>query len=127
MRFPLQRAVVPKVALPHVALLGAATGLALAATPAAADWRYCLARGPDRTVYLSAPFSTVAAMPTLDAAFGRMLDRTHRSHDPVQCPRAEDAASLRAMRHTALRYNRQDGKTVVEIDWTPDRDAAAKP
>ena len=121
MRLPLQSAVVLKVAV-----LGAATGLALAATPAAADWHYCLARAPSRTVYLSAPFSTVAAMPTLDAAFGRMLDRTHRAHDPVQCPRAEDAAALRAMRHTALRYNRQDGVTVVEIDWTPDRDAAAK-
>lgn len=117
MRFLLQGAV----------LLGAATGLALAATPAAADWRYCLARGPARTVYLSAPFSTVAAMPSLDAAFGLMLDRTHRAHDPVQCPRADSAAALRAMRLTALRYNRQDGETVVELDWTPDRDAAAKP
>ncbi|GJD60975.1 hypothetical protein [Methylobacterium frigidaeris] len=108
-------------------LPGAVIGVTLVATPAVADWRYCLARGPDRTVYLSAPFSTVAAMPALDAAFGRMLDRTKRPHHPVQCPRADDAASLRAMRLTALRYNRQDGETVVELDWTPDRDAAAKP
>ncbi|MGX7705396.1 hypothetical protein [Methylobacterium sp. Gmos1] len=107
-------------------LPGAVIGVVLAATPAAADWRYCLARGPARTVYLSAPFSTVAAMPTLDAAFGRMLDRTKRPHDPVQCPRADDAAALRAMRLTALRYNREDGETVVELDWTPDRDAAAR-
>ncbi|TGD99356.1 hypothetical protein [Methylobacterium nonmethylotrophicum] len=107
-------------------LAGILTGALLAATPAAADWRYCLARGPGRTVYLSAPFSTVAAMPSLDAAFGRMLDRTRRAHDPVQCPRAEDANALRAMRQTALRYNREDGETVVELDWTPDRDAAAK-
>lgn len=107
-------------------LPGAVIGVALAANPAAADWRYCLARGPAGTVYLSAPFSTVAAMPALDAAFGRMLDRTKRPHDPVQCPRADDAASLRAMRHTALRYNREEGKTVVELDWSPDRDAAAR-
>jgi hypothetical protein len=110
----------------RVLLLGAVAGLTLAAAPAAADWRYCLARGPARTVYLSTPFSTVAAMPSLDAAFGRMLDRTHRVHDPVQCPRAEDAKALLAMRQTALRYNREDGETVVELDWTPDRDAAAR-
>ncbi|TNC14184.1 hypothetical protein FF100_08360 [Methylobacterium terricola] len=108
-----------------VLVLGALAGTVLAAAPAAADWRYCLARGPARTFYLSAPFSTVAAMPSLDAAFARMLDRTHRIHDPVQCPRAEDAKALRAMRQTALRYNRDDGATVVELDWTPDRDAAA--
>ncbi|AWN45448.1 hypothetical protein DK419_03210 [Methylobacterium terrae] len=111
----------------RVLFLGAAAALVLTAAPAAADWRYCLARGPARTVYLSAPFSTVAAMPSLDAAFGRMLDRTHRTHDPVQCPRAEDAGALRAMRLTALRYNREDGQTVVELDWTPDRDAAGRP
>ncbi|KMO19603.1 hypothetical protein [Methylobacterium platani] len=110
----------------RVLLPGAVAGLVLAAAPAAADWRYCLARGPDRTVYLSSPFSTVAAMPSLDAAFGQMLDRTHRAHDPVQCPRAEDAKALRAMRQTALRYNREDGVTVVELDWAPDRDAAAR-
>ncbi|MFH6781638.1 MULTISPECIES: hypothetical protein [Methylobacterium] len=110
----------------RVLLLGACAGLTLAAAPAAADWRYCLARGPARTVYLSAPFSTVAAMPSLDAGFGRMLDRTHRAHDPVQCPRAEDAKALHAMRRTALRYNREDGETVVELDWTPDRDAAER-
>ena len=38
---------------------------------------------------------------------------------------AGDAAALRAMRLAALRYNRQDGETVVELDWTPDRDASA--
>lgn len=110
----------------RVLFLGIVAGSVLAAAPAAADWRYCLARGPVRMVYLSAPFSTVAAMPTLDAAFGRMLDRTHRAHDPVQCPRAEDAKALQAMRQTALRYSRGDGATVVELDWTPDRDAAAR-
>jgi hypothetical protein len=106
-------------------LAGTLAGAVLAVTPAAADWRYCLARGPARTVYLSAPFSTVAAMPSLDAAFAAMLDRTRRAHDPVQCPRAGDAAALRAMRLAALRYNRQDGETVVELAWTPDRDASA--
>lgn len=107
--------------------LGALAGAVLAATPAVADWRYCLARGSGRTVYLSAPFSTVAAMPALDAAFAQMLDRTHRAHDPVQCPRAEDAKALLAMRLTALRYNREDGQRVVEVDWTPERESAAKP
>ncbi|GJE02852.1 hypothetical protein [Methylobacterium isbiliense] len=90
------------------------------ATPAAADWRYCLARGPAGTVYLSTPFSSVDAMVSLGEAFGRRLDTEKRAHDPVQCPRAGDAAALRAMREAALRFNRQEGLTVVEVNWAPD-------
>ena len=91
----------------------------LAAAPAAADWHYCLARGPARTMYLSAPFTIGTETPSLDAAFATMLDRTSRPHEPVQCPRASGAADLRAMRLTALRYNRQEGETIIELDWTP--------
>ncbi|GJD47416.1 hypothetical protein OPKNFCMD_0123 [Methylobacterium crusticola] len=104
-------------------LLFAAAILA-AVQPAAADWRYCLARGPGRTVYLSGTFASLDAMTSLDAAFGRMLDRTNRAHDPVQCPRAADATALRAMRQTAMRFNREDGETVVETNWTPEQEAA---
>jgi hypothetical protein len=102
-------------------LLLATLLLPVLAAPAAADWRYCLARGPERTVYVSVPFSSVDAMDRIGAAFAQDLDREKRAHDPVQCPRAGEAALLRAMRHAALRFNREEGLTIVELDWTPER------
>ncbi|MFE1598471.1 hypothetical protein [Methylobacterium sp. ID0610] len=97
--------------------------LSILAAPALADWRYCLARGPHRTVYVSAPFSSLETLDRLGTAFAQELDRERHAHDPVQCPRAEEAASLRAMRHSALRFNREEGETIVELDWLPERDA----
>lgn len=97
--------------------------LLLLAGPALADWRYCLARAPQRIVYVSAPFSTLDSMDRINAAFAQRLDRDQRVHDPVQCPRAEAATVLRAMRQAALRFNREEGETVVELDWAPERAA----
>ncbi|ACA17478.1 conserved hypothetical protein [Methylobacterium sp. 4-46] len=98
-----------------------ALGLLLLTGPALADWRYCLARGPQQVVYVSLPFTTVDAIDRVGAAFAHALDEERRVHDPVQCPRADGALALRAMRQAALRFNREEGQAVVELDWTPER------
>ncbi|MGY2048703.1 hypothetical protein [Methylobacterium sp. JK268] len=105
--------------LPLISAL-AILGPALLAGPARADWRYCLARAPQQVVYVSPAFRSVDAVDRIGAAFARRLDGDHHAHDPVQCPRADEAGPLRAMRLSALRFNREDGFAIVELDWAPD-------
>lgn len=86
----------------------------------AAEWRYCLALSQARhTVYMSAPFPNNESMETVEAAFGRVLDRALLPHDSVQCPRGGDAQSLAAMKQQAMQFNQASGNKVVQLNWRP--------
>lgn len=86
----------------------------------AAEWRYCLALSPARhAVYMSAPFPNDASMETIEAAFGRVLDRALLPHDSVQCPRGGDAQSIAAMKLQAIQFNQASGNKVVQLNWRP--------
>jgi len=85
-----------------------------------AEWRYCLALSPARhTVYMSAPFPNSELMETVEAEFGRVLDRASLPHDSVQCPRGGDAQSIAAMKQQAMQFNQASGNKVVQINWRP--------
>jgi hypothetical protein len=102
--------------LPAVAMLFAATDGRAAQT---AEWRYCLALAPARhTVYMSAPFANDESMETIEATFGRTLDRALVQHDSVQCPMG-DAQSIAAMRLQAIQYNEASGNKIVQLHWRP--------
>jgi hypothetical protein len=58
----------------------------------------------------------------LEVDFGRALDNAHIQYDSVQCPRG-DTRLISTIRLQAIRYNRDSGNTVVELDWTPARNA----
>ena len=103
------------------ALMAAAVLIAGVGAPAAsaAEWRYCLAAVPaQHKIYMSAAFPTDSAMETLEAAFGRALDRALIQHDAVQCPRG-DQQSIAAMKLKAIQFNRDSGNKVVEFNWRP--------
>jgi hypothetical protein len=86
----------------------------------AAEWRYCLAQSTARhTVYMSAPFPNDVAMETIEAAFGRVLDRALLPHDSVQCPRGGDAQSIAAMKLQAIQFSQANGDKVVQLNWRP--------
>lgn len=85
----------------------------------AADWRYCLAVSPaQHTVYMSAPFSDDESMETIEAEFGRALDRVFVQHDSVQCPLGS-ARSIGSMKAQAIQYNQASGNKIVQLNWRP--------
>jgi hypothetical protein len=93
----------------------------LAGRAQAEDWRYCLSvLGPERKVYMSAPFQTDKSMERLQDDFAAALNRAGLRHGAGQCPRADDEASITVMHSQAVRFNRETGNAVVEFDrWTP--------
>ena len=87
---------------------------------AAGDWRYCLAPSHEAgKVYLSLPFPVSLAAGDPESEFGRMLERSGRPHDDVQCPRANDESAALVMQQQAIDYNRQAGNKVVRLNWAP--------
>lgn len=96
------------------------------ATPAWADWHFCLVSDrAAKRVYLSAPFLSSAASAALDADLDADLSRRRFAHDTVQCPRADDQIDALAMRQHAVRFNREFGREVFDFDWRP-ADAVAR-
>jgi hypothetical protein len=92
-------------------------GLQLAA---AAEWRFCVApSGPERKIYMTAPFLAATPMEAMENGFRQALDRSGRRHDSVQCPSGPNEQAVRRMRQHADDFNRQMGNEVVPIDWKP--------
>jgi hypothetical protein len=87
------------------------------------EWRYCLASSrAQNTTYMSSAFLADESMKGLEVDFGRVLDHVHVQYDSVQCLRG-DTRSISTIRLQAIRYNRDSGNTVVELDWSPTRSA----
>ena len=103
----------------RAAAIGAAA-VVVTATAARADWRYCYASAPDQQrLYVSSPFVQTQPMEVIEDAFRRMLEGRRIEPHAVACPRGHDEAEVRdRMDHTAS-YNRQNGNTVVPLDWSP--------
>lgn len=97
-------------------------------SPALADWHFCLvADHPAKRVYLSAPFLSNTASAALDADLDADLARRRFPHDTVQCPRADDQIDALAMRQHAVRFNREFGREVFDLDWRPADAVAQRP
>jgi hypothetical protein len=80
-------------------------------------WRYCLASShAQRTVHFSQIFPSDLDINRLQREFGRELDRVRIQHDSVQCPQG-DQQSIAIMRQHAIRFNRELGNSIVELDW----------
>ena len=95
-----------------------AAGLVLAVSGAAqADgWQYCLALSQaDHRTYVS---GISVETPGAEGAFSTSIADAGLQVDEVQCPRADDHATLVVMRDYAIRYNRQAGMTVVRLPET---------
>lgn len=102
------------------ALLVGVAAVVATATAAQADWRYCYASSSEQhRFYVSSPFVQTQPMEVIEAAFRRMLEERRIESRAAACPRGHDEAEVRArMDHTAS-YNRQNGNTVVPLDWSP--------
>lgn len=99
------------VAVVVAVVAGAAVPLAMAD-----DWQYCLAPSrDDHKVYMSPPFPTRGRAGDADAAFGLLLDQKGYPHDNVQCPRADDANAIAAMRQHAININIGSGNAIVGL------------
>jgi hypothetical protein len=84
----------------------------------AAEWRFCVApSGPERKIYVTAPFLTAAPMEAMENGFRQALDNSGRRHDSVQCPTGPNEQAVRVMRQHADDFNRQMGNEVVPVDW----------
>jgi len=87
---------------------------------AAAEWRFCIAPShQERKIYMTAVFPSVTPMEVVEDGFHRLLDRSGRRHDSVQCPTGPNEPAVRAMRQHADDFNRQMGNEVVPVDWKP--------
>jgi hypothetical protein len=110
-----------------MAVIRASGGRALAvgvavvfSTAALADWRYCYASAPDQhRFYMSLPFVQTQPAETIEDAFRRMLDERGIQPRAVVCPRGHDQAEVQERMDHATSYNRQNGNTVVPLDWSP--------
>ena len=95
-------------------LVGIALLLASAHPAAADDWQYCLApSSAEHKVYMTAIFRVAQTLADATSAFARQLERAKLAHDVVQCPRADDEASIVAMQQYAVGYNREIGNRIV--------------
>jgi hypothetical protein len=87
---------------------------------AAAVWRFCIAPShQERKIYMTAVFPSTTPMEAVEDGFHRLLDRSGRRHDSVQCPTGPNEQAVRAMRQHADDFNRQMGNEVVPVDWKP--------
>ena len=86
----------------------------------AADWRYCLAPShAERKVYISPPFPATMSMDDAESQFGRMLSRSGRHFDDVQCPRGDGETAVLTMQQYAITINRELGDEVINLRWKP--------
>jgi hypothetical protein len=85
-------------------------------TAFAADWKYCLAPShAEHKVYMSATFPVRGALGDADSAFEQMLEQAGLPHDDVQCPRADDERSIVLMLQYAIRFNQNNGNTIIHL------------
>jgi hypothetical protein len=76
-------------------------------------WQYCLASSyEEKKVYISPPF---AKGTDVDIAFAQMLHQVQ--HEAIQCPIADNEASISTMRQHAISFNRSAGNLIVK--WEP--------
>jgi hypothetical protein len=82
------------------------------------EWRYCLAPSyAERKVYLSTPIPSSAISESAEAAFDRTLKKENIAHDEVQCPRAPNRPTLLFRQRYAVRWNQENGNTIVTFKW----------
>jgi hypothetical protein len=85
------------------------------------EWRYCLAPSyAEHTVYLSAPIPSNAIAESAEAVFERTLKNENIAHDEVQCPKAPNRPTLLFRQRYAVRWNQENGNTIVTFKWQPD-------
>lgn len=91
------------------------------------EWRYCLAPSyAERKVYLSSPIPSSAISESAEAAFDRTLRKGGIAHDEVQCPRAPNRPTLLFRQRYAVRWNQDNGNTIVTLAWQPDIERTKK-
>lgn len=89
------------------------------------EWRYCLAPSyAERKVYVSSPIPSSAISESAEAAFDRTLRKDDIAHDEVQCPRAPNRPTLLFRQRDAVRWNQDNGNTIVTLAWQPDIERA---
>src|SRR4051812_49763398 len=106
----------------HVIRAAAISTVAVLATTtlAHADWSYCYAADPDQhRFYVSSPFVQTQPMEAIEAAFRRVLEEQQLDSRAVACPRGSDEAEVRERLNYAASYNRQNGNSVIRLDWSP--------
>ena len=82
----------------------------------ASDWSYCLAPAEaDGRIYMTEPFPSGSVK--AEGEFNDLLMQRHLRHDTVQCPRANDEASIVVMRQHAIDVNRSSGRQVIDAPW----------
>jgi hypothetical protein len=82
------------------------------------EWRYCLAPSyAEGKVYLSPPIASSALSERAEAVFERTLKKDDIAHDVVQCPRASNRPTLVFRQRYAVRWNEDNGNTVVTLEW----------
>jgi hypothetical protein len=82
------------------------------------EWRYCLAPSyAERKVYLSTPIPSSAISESAEAVFDRTLKKDNIAHDEVQCPRASNRPTLLFRQRYAVRWNQENGNTIVTFEW----------
>jgi hypothetical protein len=82
------------------------------------EWRYCLAPSyAERKVYLSTPIPSSAISDSAEAVFDRTLKKDNITHDEVQCPRAPNRPTLLFRQRYAVRWNQENGNTIVTFKW----------
>jgi hypothetical protein len=91
------------------------------------EWRYCLAPSfAEGKVYLSSPVPSSAISESAEAVFERTLKKDNIAHDEVQCPKAPNRPTLLFRQRYAVRWNQDNGTTVVTLAWRPDDERADK-
>jgi hypothetical protein len=90
-------------------------------TAACAEWRYCfrLDEG-QRRFYISQAASIQHSLNGLAMAFSRAISVQSGALLSVSCPRADDKTGISALMEHAIRYNRENGNTVVRVNWSPE-------
>jgi hypothetical protein len=89
------------------------------------EWEYCLAPSyAEHKMYLSTPIPSSAISDSADVVFDRTLKKDNIAHDEVQCPRAPNRPTLLFRRRYAIRWNQENGNTIVTFKWQPDVERA---
>jgi hypothetical protein len=89
------------------------------------EWEYCLAPSyAEHKMYLSTPIPSSAISDSADVTFDRTLKKNNIAHDEVQCPRAPNRPTLLFRRRYAIRWNQENGNTIVTFKWQPDVERA---
>ena len=81
-------------------------------------WEYCLAPSyAEHKIYFSKPIPINSIIGKVDDLFESQLNKAGLAHDVVQCPIAPNKPTLLFRQKYAVRFNEEDGMTIVDLDW----------